>query len=133
MSFYTLLAYVTGPAGRMLGINQTIQDALIAADRLYEIMAIETKEKARQGKVRLAEIVHEVIHFENVSFRYGTRALVLDDVSVAIPLARMTAIVGDIKFGEISIRDIPLKDLRIFRCGADKCRCTRKSHRRHSA
>lgn len=40
-SFYALIGYFTGPAGRLIGANKTIQDALIAADRLFEIMDLE--------------------------------------------------------------------------------------------
>ena len=40
-SFYTLIGYFTGPAASLIGANRTIQDVLIAADRLFEIMDLE--------------------------------------------------------------------------------------------
>ena len=40
MVFYSLVGYVISPIGSLISSNQTIQDALIAADRLFQIMAM---------------------------------------------------------------------------------------------
>lgn len=41
MLFYTLVGYVVSPISSLITSNQTIQDALIAADRLFQIMDLE--------------------------------------------------------------------------------------------
>ena len=41
LSFYALVGYFTGPAAGLIGMNKTLQEALIAADRLFEIMDLE--------------------------------------------------------------------------------------------
>jgi ATP-binding cassette, subfamily C, bacteriocin exporter len=41
LSFYALIGYLTGPANALIGMNKTVQEALIAADRLFEIMDLE--------------------------------------------------------------------------------------------
>ncbi len=41
LSFYAILGYFTAPAAGLVGMNKTIQNALIAADRLFEIMDLE--------------------------------------------------------------------------------------------
>lgn len=41
LSFYTLIGYFTGPVTSLIGMNKTVQDAVIAADRLFEIMDLE--------------------------------------------------------------------------------------------
>ena len=38
MSFYALLGYLLSPVSSLITANQTVQDALIAADRLFQIM-----------------------------------------------------------------------------------------------
>ncbi len=43
LSFYALIGYFTGPASALIGANRQIQDALIAADRLFEIIDLETE------------------------------------------------------------------------------------------
>ncbi|MGY0038832.1 ABC transporter transmembrane domain-containing protein [Pedobacter sp. NJ-S-72] len=35
LSFYTLIGYFTGPVTSLIGMNKTVQDAVIAADRLF--------------------------------------------------------------------------------------------------
>jgi len=111
MSLYTLIGYVTAPASRLVGIHQTMQDAVIAADRLFEILTLETEddEHGKSG-VQLAlddmtqggKEVREV-RMDNLSFRYGTRAKVLDGVSFTIPRGSMTAIVGESGSGKSTI------------------------------
>jgi ABC-type bacteriocin transporter len=136
MSFYTLIGYVISPASNLIGINQTVQDALIAADRLFEILSLETEEQTHQGQFLLQGATVESIRFEHVSFRYGTRAKVLDDLSFEIPTGTMTAIVGEsgsgkstiakllqgfyppnegkILFGAMNIQDIHLDEIRRY-------------------
>jgi ATP-binding cassette subfamily B protein len=40
-SFYALIGYFTSPVASLIGMNKTAQNALIAADRLFEIMDLE--------------------------------------------------------------------------------------------
>ncbi len=41
LSFYAIIGYFTGPATSLIEMNKTIQNALIAGDRLFEIMDID--------------------------------------------------------------------------------------------
>ena len=43
LSFYALIGYFTGPAASLIGANKSIQDAMIAADRLFEIIDLEVE------------------------------------------------------------------------------------------
>ena len=43
-SFYALISYFTSPVATLIGMNKTIQNALIAADRLFEIMDLERED-----------------------------------------------------------------------------------------
>jgi ATP-binding cassette subfamily B protein len=43
LSFYTLAAFFTNPVLSLIGANGAMQDALIAADRLFEIIDMETE------------------------------------------------------------------------------------------
>lgn len=111
MSLYTLIGYVTAPASRLVGIHQTMQDAVIAADRLFEILTLETEddEHGKSGvQLTLDDMTQggkEVreVRMDNLSFRYGTRAKVLDCVSFTIPRGSMTAIVGESGSGKSTI------------------------------
>ncbi len=125
-SFYALIGYFTSPVASLIGMNKTIQNALIAADRLFEIMDLEREET--ENKINLLKDNIGDIVFENVSFRYGSRTEVFNDFNVTIKNAQTTAIVGEsgsgkttliallqnlypIKEGEIYIGDYDLKHI----------------------
>src|SRR5690606_14453749 len=71
LSFYAILGYFIGPVGSLIGMNKTIQDAVIAADRLFEIMDLEREETANQHDLK-REMIGDIV-FADVRFQYGTR------------------------------------------------------------
>jgi ABC-type bacteriocin transporter len=101
LSFYALIGYFTGPAGQLITANRTIQEALIAADRLFEIMDLEREETSE--KVNLMSDLMGDIQFKNVSFRYGSRVQVFNDLTITIPKGRITAIVGESGSGKSTL------------------------------
>lgn len=100
-SFYTLIGYFTGPAASLIGANKVIQDAIIAADRLFEIMDLEIENNAT--KVDLTKELIGDIRFENVAFRYGTRVTVFEDLNLHIKAGSFTAIVGESGSGKSTL------------------------------
>src|SRR6056297_1598982 len=101
LSFYALIGYFTGPAITLVGMNKTIQNALIAADRLFEIMDLEREEESNQ--LELSRDMVEDIQFENVSFSYGTRTDVFEDLNLTIGAGKITAIIGESGSGKSTI------------------------------
>ena len=53
-SFYALVGYFSGPMAALVGANKSIQNARIAADRLFEIMDLAL-EKGENQEVSLGE------------------------------------------------------------------------------
>ncbi|NHA07890.1 peptidase domain-containing ABC transporter [Mucilaginibacter sp. HC2] len=104
LSFYTLIGYFTGPVSSLIGMNRTVQDAVIAADRLFEIMDLEREKDENQIDLSPDKIGD--IRFENVSFRYGTRVAVFDNLSLIIPKGKFTAIVGESGSGKSTLMSI---------------------------
>ncbi len=102
LSFYALVGYFTGPAASLLGANKSIQDALIAADRLFEIIDLEV-EASNENKVELTPDLIGDISFHNVHFRYGTRVTVFDGLSIRIAKNNITAIVGESGSGKSTL------------------------------
>lgn len=70
-SFYTLIGYFTSPVASIITMNKTAQNALIAADRLFEIMDLVREETENKFELQTENIGD--IKFENVSFHYGSR------------------------------------------------------------
>ncbi|MEX2363276.1 MAG: ABC transporter transmembrane domain-containing protein, partial [Balneolaceae bacterium] len=71
LSFYAIIGYFTGPVSELVGMNKTIQDAMIAADRLFEIMDLDKEEQGK--KIDLKPDLIGDIQFDDVHFRYGSR------------------------------------------------------------
>ncbi|MCG8387498.1 MAG: peptidase domain-containing ABC transporter [Cytophagales bacterium] len=104
LSFYALVGYFTGPVISLVEANKTIQDALIASDRLFELMDLEKEQD--DHKVKLAESQLGDITLKNVSFRYGSRAHVFEDFSITFPKGKVSAIVGESGSGKSTIAAI---------------------------
>ncbi|MGD2033543.1 MAG: peptidase domain-containing ABC transporter [Bacteroidales bacterium] len=102
LSFYALLGYLTTPIAQLISSNQTIQDAVIAADRLFQIMDLE-REETNENKITFTKKLIDDIHFHDVSFRYGTRVQVFKNLNLVIPKGKTTAFVGESGSGKTSL------------------------------
>ena len=102
MFFYTLLGYLLGPLERLASVNLKIQDALVAVDRLYQVMDSEV-EPIGDSKAAKFERVRRSIRLRAVSFKYGCRAPVLEDVDLRIPAGKVVAIVGESGSGKSTL------------------------------
>lgn len=123
LSFYALIGYFTGPLATLIGSNKSIQEAMIAADRLFEIIDLET-ESSDLNKVNLTPDLVGDIQFNNVQFRYGTRAVVFEDLNLLIKKGQSTAIVGESGSGKSTLLSLlqnlyPLKEGNITIGGID--------------
>ncbi|QNL52061.1 peptidase domain-containing ABC transporter [Olivibacter sp. SDN3] len=101
LSFYALIGYFTGPVSSLITMNRNIQDAVIAADRLFEIMDLEREET--ENKASLSPTLMGDIIFKDVTFRYGTRAPIFSHLDLCIPQGRTTAIVGESGSGKTTL------------------------------
>jgi ABC-type bacteriocin transporter len=101
LSFYAIIGYFTGPVVSLIGMNKVLQDARIAADRLFEIMDLERE--STENKTELTVDMLGDILFKNVGFRYGTRVTVFEDFTLKIPRGRITAIVGESGSGKTTL------------------------------
>lgn len=79
-----------------------MQEALIAADRLFEIIDLET-ESSNESKIDLTPELIGDIKFTNVSFRYGTRNVVFEELNLVIKKGLTTAIMGESGSGKSTL------------------------------
>ncbi|CAA9198944.1 peptidase domain-containing ABC transporter [Flavobacterium collinsii] len=116
-SFYALIGYFTSPVASLINMNKTAQNALIAADRLFEIMDLEREET--ENKIELKKEHLGDIRFENVSFRYGSRMEVFKNFNAVFKKNQTTAIVGESGSGKTTLISLlqnlyPIKDGKIY-------------------
>lgn len=104
LSFYTLIGYFTTPISSLIGMNKIYQDALIASDRLFEIMDMEQEKEENQIELSVSTIGD--ICFQNVLFRYGTRKPIFNNLNLTIEYGRFTAIVGESGSGKSTLMSL---------------------------
>lgn len=117
MSFYALIGYFTGPIAELVESNKSVRTAIIAADRLFEIMDLEKEEKG--DKIDIKPEMSGDVQMVHVSFRYGTRTQVFDDFSVVFRKGQFSAIVGESGSGKSTIAHLlqnlyPIASGKIF-------------------
>lgn len=101
-SFYTLSAYFTAPISSLIGANKLMQDAIIAADRLFQIMDLENETAQRSIEIPQGFLKGD-IYFENISFNYHSRNTVFSNLTLHIKSGSFTAIIGESGSGKSTL------------------------------
>jgi len=92
LSFYALMGYFTSPVSGLIGANKSYQNALIAADRLFEIFQLEPEQYPGKQTFRKKDFGNIV--FKEVSFAYGTRGHIFHNLNLTIEAGKVTVITG---------------------------------------
>jgi ABC-type bacteriocin transporter len=101
LAFYALIGYFTGPVVSLINMNKIMQDAMIAADRLFEIMDLEV-ESSTNTTILTRDMMGDIT-FKDVHFRYGTRVNVFNGFNLTIQKGTITAIVGESGSGKTTL------------------------------
>lgn len=103
-SFYAILVYFTGPISNLILSNKIIQNALIAADRLFEILDVETESGLETSSISIS--TDSNITFKNVVFGFVNRPNIFNGLNFNIKEGSITAIVGESGAGKSTIVDL---------------------------
>jgi ABC-type bacteriocin transporter len=109
VAFYSILLFMLQPMLRLIAVNQTVQDAVVAADRLGEILDLKAETDEEPDKIALPDKTLGEIAFKQVNFRYGTREQVIHDVTLRIPPRSTVALVGESGSGKTTLAKLLLK------------------------
>ena len=126
--FFAVMILVYPPFKTVSKTNNTIQQGLGAAERVFEMMDQPSDVPDNPEGIELAHGPHSIA-FENVSFRYGEE-WVLRDINLEIGAGQVVALVGmsgggkstladliprfyDVQKGRVTVDGIDLRDLKI--------------------
>lgn len=108
ITFNCLLAYFLDPVKNLINLQPQMQTAVVAADRLGEILDLETeKTDTEYRKLAPANLVGD-IEIKNLNFRYGTRKLVLENINLKIENGQKIAFVGESGSGKTTLSKLLL-------------------------
>ena len=132
-SFLTALIMIYEPIKGVSKINNTVQQGIAAAERVFDILDIESEVIEKEDAVELP-LVKDIIEFKDIRFQYEDNAEILKGINLRVKTGEVLAIVGssgggkttlvnliprfyDVTSGSVSIdgtdiRDVTLKSLR---------------------
>jgi ABC-type bacteriocin transporter len=102
LSFFTLTAFFTTPIQAVIGANRLMQDALIAADRLFEIIDLESEKEITESHTLNSFPVGDLV-FDNVQFNYSPGIPVFNCLHLCFLQNHITAVVGDSGCGKSTL------------------------------
>lgn len=108
LSFNALLAYFLDPIENIINLQPTIQTAIVAAERLSEILDLELEKSEEEHKKINPESLKGNIEFKNLDFRYGTRSLILKNINMNISKGERIALVGESGSGKTTLAKLLL-------------------------
>lgn len=102
MAFYAMLGMILGPVERLANANQSIQEAIIAAGRLGEVLELDPEIK-RQHSRAIDRPISGSIQFQNVTFRYGSRPPIFEELNLEIKSGECLGIIGESGCGKTTL------------------------------
>lgn len=103
IAFNSLLAYFLDPVKNLINLQPQMQTAIVAADRLGEILDLEPELMNEDSKKLMHGSLQGDIWFKNLTFRYGTRRTVLEHITMHIKKGERIALVGESGSGKTTL------------------------------
>lgn len=103
LAFNSLLAYFLDPIENLINLQPLIKTATIAAERLGEILDLDKEKSQNEDKKINPNNLQGDIIFNNISFRYGTRKLILEEMNLCIKSGERIALVGESGSGKTTL------------------------------
>ncbi len=119
VQFLLYLALFYEPIGRLHGLNQMLQSARAASERVFDIMdaTVESRMSNSEGRtsgpaqptsdsqfaIRNSQLPRGEVRYENVGFQYSADRVVLKAISLHARPGQMTALVGPTGAGKSTL------------------------------
>ncbi len=109
ITFNALLVYFLDPIQNLINMQSSVQTAIVAAERLGEVLDLQPEKNENEEKKIMAESLHGDIEYKNIDFRYGTRELILKDISLKVRKGEKIAFVGESGSGKTTLVKLLLR------------------------
>jgi len=103
VAFFLYLEIFYQPVRTLAQVWEQVQEAMAGAERVSELLDQDPDVADRPDATILPEPVRGDVSFEDVSFRYGQGALVLENVSLQVPANSVLALVGPTGVGKTTL------------------------------
>lgn len=106
LGFLFAIFQMMPPIKELGSVNNRIQEASAAADRVFEIIDIEPQIKNKQNALVLNNFNNEIV-FKNIFFKYeDSDVKVLDDLNFSVKRGEIVALVGPSGGGKSTLADL---------------------------
>ncbi|TRX65801.1 peptidase domain-containing ABC transporter [Carboxylicivirga sp. M1479] len=102
MSFFAISAYFTGPVSRLAALNKNVHGALIAMDRLFELLELKHEQDEHRSIEMRAEDVGDIV-FKDVDFSYTLEQSLFNKLNMLMPANKISVLLGDSGSGKSTI------------------------------
>ena len=101
--FNSLLVYFVDPVKNLINLQPMLQTAIVASDRLGEILDLEIEKSEMEYKKIATTSLKGDIKLQNIDFRYGTRKMVLKNINMTIKQGEKVAFIGESGSGKTTL------------------------------
>ncbi|CAN2042673.1 ATP-dependent lipid A-core flippase [Candidatus Magnetomoraceae bacterium gMMP-15] len=101
-SFMAAVLMLYDPVRKLSGFNNALQEGLAAANRVYDIIEMESDIIEVPDAVKIPNCPHSV-SFRDVYFKYDSRAMVLKGINIKVQAGEVLALVGMSGGGKTSL------------------------------
>lgn len=108
ITYNSLLIYFLNPIKNLINLQPQLQTAMVAAERLGEILDLEIENGEEESRKMEPKHLEGGISYKNVTFKYGQRQNVLEEINLEIKSGERIALVGESGSGKTTLAKLLL-------------------------